>query len=83
MPAPIFLGYPASPLGGAESLVQHSCSLVEPIFGIKMTNLKGETNGNASGTFDLTFGGGDKVTGSFNATYCDIRKLPTVTPNCE
>jgi hypothetical protein len=50
---------------------------------IKLTNLKGETNGAANATFDITFGAGDKVTGNFNATYCDISKLPTADPNCE
>jgi hypothetical protein len=50
---------------------------------VKLTSLKGETNGTASGTFDVTFGAGDKVTGNFNATYCDISKLPATTPNCE
>lgn len=50
---------------------------------VKLTSLKGETNGNASGTYDITFGAGDKVTGSFNASYCDISKLPATTPNCE
>lgn len=50
---------------------------------IKVTAIKGETNGNASGTFDITFGAGDKVTGNFNASYCDISMLPTAKPNCE
>ena len=50
---------------------------------VKLSALKGETNGTASGTFDITFGAGDKVTGNFNASYCDISKLPTATPNCE
>jgi hypothetical protein len=50
---------------------------------VKLTNLKGETNGTANGTFDITFGAGDKVTGNFNATYCDLSKLPQTTPNCE
>lgn len=35
-----------------------------------------------SGTLDLTFGSGDKVTGNFNASYCDLDKLPS-QPNCE
>jgi hypothetical protein len=50
---------------------------------VKLTNIKGEANGSANATFDITFSTGDKVTGSFNATYCDITKLPTTTPNCE
>lgn len=50
---------------------------------IKLTSIKGETNGSANGTFDITFGAGDKVTGNFNASYCDLSKLPTATPNCE
>lgn len=50
---------------------------------IKLTGIKAETNGNANGTFDITFGAGDKVTGNFNATFCDITKLPTADPNCE
>ncbi len=50
---------------------------------IKLTGIKAENNGTANGTYDITFGAGDKVTGSFNATYCDISKLPTATPNCE
>jgi len=49
---------------------------------IKVTNLKGEANGNASATFDITFGSGDKVTGNFNASYCDISAIQT-NPNCE
>jgi hypothetical protein len=49
---------------------------------VKVTNLKGEVNGNASATFDVTFGGGDKITGNFNATYCDVSKLQ-LNPNCE
>ena len=50
---------------------------------VKLTNLKGEANGNASATFDITFGAGDIVKGNFNATFCDISKLPTAAPNCE
>ncbi len=50
---------------------------------IKVTNIKGETNGAANGTYDITFGAGDTVKGSFNATYCDLSKLPTTTPNCQ
>jgi hypothetical protein len=49
---------------------------------IKITNLKGETNGVANATFDITFGAGDKITGNFNATYCDITKIQP-NPNCE
>jgi hypothetical protein len=49
---------------------------------IKVTNFKGETNGTANGTFDVTFGAGDKVTGNFNATYCDITTIQQ-NPNCE
>lgn len=50
---------------------------------VKLTAIKGETGGTASGTFDITFGAGDKVTGNFNASYCDITKLATTNPNCE
>lgn len=50
---------------------------------IKVTNLKSEQGGTANGTFDITFGSGDKVTGNFNATYCDIDVLATSNPNCE
>lgn len=50
---------------------------------IKLTNIKGEANGAANGTFDITFGAGDTVKGSFNATYCDLTKLPATTPNCQ
>ncbi len=50
---------------------------------IKLTNIKGEANGTANATYDITFGAGDKVTGNFNATYCDISSLPTADPNCE
>lgn len=49
---------------------------------IKLTSLKGEANGYASGSYDITFGASDKVTGSFNAKFCDIQQLPT-NPNCE
>jgi hypothetical protein len=49
---------------------------------IKVTNLKGETNGSANATFDITFGSGDKVTGNFNATYCDVSQIQN-NPNCE
>ncbi|MFZ5445441.1 MAG: hypothetical protein ACOZQL_35950 [Myxococcota bacterium] len=49
---------------------------------IKVTGFKAETNGNAAGTFDITFGSGDKVTGNFNASYCDLSSL-SETPNCE
>jgi hypothetical protein len=38
---------------------------------VKVESLKAEPGGSAVGTFDLTFGGGDKATGSFNATFCD------------
>ncbi len=49
---------------------------------IKLSALKAEANGSAQATFDVTFGAGDKVTGSFNAKYCDIASLGT-NPNCE
>lgn len=50
---------------------------------VKLTNIKGETGGSANATYDVTFGAGDKVSGNFNATYCDITKLPATDPNCE
>lgn len=49
---------------------------------VKVTNFKGDSTGSANGTFDITFGSGDKVSGNFNATYCDISKIQT-NPNCE
>jgi hypothetical protein len=49
---------------------------------VKVTNFKGEANGAANGTFDITFGSGDKVTGNFNATFCDISMVQG-NPNCE
>ena len=49
---------------------------------VKVTNFKGDSSGSANGTFDVTFGGGDKVTGSFNATFSDISALG-LNPNCE
>lgn len=49
---------------------------------VKLTNLKAEANGAANATFDITFGSGDKVTGNFNATYCDVTNIQT-NPNCE
>lgn len=49
---------------------------------IKVTGLKAEANGNATGSFDITFGAGDKVTGNFNAAFCDA-VLTDKQPNCE
>ncbi|MBL8953304.1 MAG: hypothetical protein JNK82_21170 [Myxococcaceae bacterium] len=50
---------------------------------VKITRLDGSANGVASGTFDITVGTQlDKVTGSFNATFCDITKLQA-NPSCE
>ena len=49
---------------------------------VKLTSLKGETGGTASGTFDVTFGASDKVTGSFNAAFCDVTTLGS-NANCE
>lgn len=50
---------------------------------VKLTAIKADTGGVASGTFDVTFGSqNDKVTGSFNSTYCDLSTLGT-NPNCE
>lgn len=48
---------------------------------IKVTNLKAETGGTATATFDITFGDGS-LKGSFNAQYCDLAAL-TDNPNCE
>ncbi|MBX7097718.1 MAG: hypothetical protein K1X89_08400 [Myxococcaceae bacterium] len=50
---------------------------------VKLTQLKLEANGTASGELDLTFGPQkDKVTGTFNATYCEFP--PTAgSPSCE
>lgn len=49
---------------------------------VKLTALKAESNGTASGTIDMTIGAGDKITGNFNATFCDITKIQA-NPNCE
>lgn len=49
---------------------------------IKLKSLKAEAGGSAAGDFDVTFGAGDKVTGSFNASFCDVTMLQT-TPSCE
>lgn len=49
---------------------------------IKLAALKAESNGTASATFDLTFGAGDKISGSVNAKYCDIAVVAS-SPNCE
>ncbi|MFT3706646.1 MAG: hypothetical protein QM817_03170 [Archangium sp.] len=49
---------------------------------VKVTNFKGDSSGSANGTFDITFGAGDKITGNFNATFCDITSLQS-NPNCE
>lgn len=50
---------------------------------VKLGQLKLETGGSASGSFDLTFGPQkDKVTGTFAATYCEFP--PTAgSPSCE
>lgn len=49
---------------------------------IKLQSYKAESGGSASGTFDVTFGAGDGVKGAFNASYCDLSKLPSDL-NCE
>lgn len=49
---------------------------------VKLSALKSEANGTAQATFDVTFGAGDKVTGSFNAKFCDVASL-SASPNCE
>lgn len=49
---------------------------------VKLTSMKAETGGTASGTFDVTFGTSDKVTGSFNAAFCDVQTLGS-SANCE
>jgi hypothetical protein len=49
---------------------------------IKLTSMKAEANGYAQGSFDITFGASDKVTGSFSAKFCELSTLP-VNPNCE
>lgn len=49
---------------------------------IKLKSLKAEAGGYASGDFDITFGAGDKVTGSFNASFCDVTTLSS-NANCE
>jgi hypothetical protein len=50
---------------------------------VKLTGVKAEANGVASGTYDITVGNGnDKVTGTFAASFCDLSTLPN-NPNCE
>jgi hypothetical protein len=49
---------------------------------VKLTSLKSEPGGFASGTFDVTFGASDRVTGSFNAAFCDVTTLGS-NANCE
>lgn len=50
---------------------------------VKISSLNSSAGGTASATFDITVGSqNDKVTGSFNANYCDISKLQT-NLNCE
>lgn len=50
---------------------------------VKLTSLKSEASGSAAGTFDVSVGTqADKLTGSFNASYCDLSKLPS-NPSCE
>lgn len=49
---------------------------------IKISSFKSGTDGAAVGTFDITYGAGDGVKGSFNAHYCDLSKLPA-NLNCE
>jgi|CXWL01.1.fsa_nt_gi hypothetical protein len=49
---------------------------------VKVTAFKPEANGSAVGTFDITVGTqNDKVTGSFNALFCDVAL--SNMPNCE
>ncbi|HEY0882566.1 MAG TPA: hypothetical protein VGD87_13580 [Archangium sp.] len=49
---------------------------------VKLERIRGEKGGNAAGTFDVTFGTGDRVTGNFNAEFCDIAVAPA-RPSCE
>jgi hypothetical protein len=49
---------------------------------VKLDRIRGEKGGNAVGTFDVTFGTGDRVTGNFNAEFCDIAVAPA-RPSCE
>lgn len=48
---------------------------------VKITALNASTNGNGSGSFDITFGT-DHVTGTFSGSYCDMAKIPN-NPSCE
>ncbi len=49
---------------------------------LKVSSFKAETGGGISGSFDITYGDqADKVSGSFNADYCDANF--TTSPNCE
>lgn len=49
---------------------------------VKLTSMKAEAGGSASGTFDVTFGTSDKVKGGFNAAFCDVTSLGN-NPSCE
>ena len=49
---------------------------------IELDRIRGEKGGNAVGNFDVTFGTGDRVTGNFNAEFCDIAVAPS-RPSCE
>lgn len=49
---------------------------------ITVKSIKSEAGGGAGGSFDVTFGSGDKLTGNFNASYCDITTIHE-NPNCE
>jgi hypothetical protein len=49
---------------------------------VRLQRLRAEKGGNANGDFDVTFGTGDRVTGGFNAEYCDIAAAPQ-RPSCE
>lgn len=51
---------------------------------VKVDALELKKDGSLTGTFDVTFGTqADKVTGSFNAAFCDVSAISDTEPNCE
>jgi hypothetical protein len=46
----------------------------------ELDSFKAEASGTSSGSFNLNFPGTDVVSGGFDATYCDLSKLPN--PSC-
>jgi hypothetical protein len=50
---------------------------------VTVDSLDLSSKGNLSGSFDITFGSSDKVSGSINATLCDVDPNTTGNSNCE